>query len=945
MVAGLAGESVPALQGLPPGSTIHYLVQQPGLGGGREGQEVMQEREARRRVEQELVREKRARNTGEEELKQEKEARRRGEEELVQELALEKEARRKGGQELVRERESRRRAEKDLLKEREERRRRGEDSLKDKEKRKQVEQLLVKEKGERRKEVALEKEAKLEVEEKLNQEKNGKRKLNLKLYEERTLLRKKACKELEAEKEKRRMAESKVTQHKEDKRKLELKLHEDGLIRSKVEKALKAEKEKRQDLEIKLAIEKNKRLRAEDEYVKKKVELNSLKAVKNKFNLAEKVNRKQDNLDDSGIETKDEASPTLPTPRLPALPHLTFPSPGPAGAAARPSEEQDSSYFKFSRKATGSASPFFLAALSEGQTSSSGDSPLFTIGAGAPPPRPVGAPLLFQAGAPQLFQAGAAPPCPAAAGAPPLFQAEAGSPCPAGAPLLYPAAASRHCPTGAGAPYFYPAAAGAASLFATGSPPLYLCGAGAPPPCPAAAGSPPPCHAAAGSPPSCPAAAGAPPLFQARLGACLPCTDGAGAPPLYPAAAGAHPLYPAAAGAPPPRPAGAAAATVPWPRPHGPPGPRIDCSLNPVLHFASQSQTVSEFMSDASEDYTHAEDDHVEEEEHMEDANKLQKQKLKEDPVPDFMSSDSEDVGNNEDLIEEEEYVQEKKKPKKPKEKKPKKPKEKKYSVKVKPVPLEGPYVLDEVKLEEDLKNSPEHVKVIKNFPRLNFEIFNPVDKRIPASKNIVFLNLLFNSQDAEETLAAYQLTRESYELKYGEKFVAVDVQPTHGATGGRGKDTIQTGIKNVKSEVWVNSITTIFNMLIDFVQDKQEFRFINWFVATAAEIDIILGHFLIWLAPQEGGGSLGGTRYTTRTLKQIKTKMQNLLKHLLKRSDIDINSPSFCFTQNMYAMKRNKTAEEPMEGLEGDRERKAFEEEDKVKLDLWRTLPLDQVC
>ena len=43
--------------------------------------------------------------------------------------------------------------------------------------------------------------------------------------------------------------------------------------------------------------------------------------------------------------------------------------------------------------------------------------------------------------------------------------------------------------------------------------------------------------------------------------------------------------------------------------------------------------------------------------------------------------------------------------------------------------------------------------------------------------------------------------------------------------------------------------------------------------------------------------------------------------------------------------MKRNKTAEEPMEGLEGDRERKAFEEEDKAKLDLWRTLPLDQVC
>ena len=49
VVAGLAGDSVPALQGLPPGSTVHYLVQQPGLAGGRQEQEVMQEREARRR--------------------------------------------------------------------------------------------------------------------------------------------------------------------------------------------------------------------------------------------------------------------------------------------------------------------------------------------------------------------------------------------------------------------------------------------------------------------------------------------------------------------------------------------------------------------------------------------------------------------------------------------------------------------------------------------------------------------------------------------------------------------------------------------------------------------------------------------------------------------------------------------------------------------------------
>ena len=125
--------------------------------------------------------------------------------------------------------------------------------------------------------------------------------------------------------------------------------------------------------------------------------------------------------------------------------------------------------------------------------------------------------------------------------------------------------------------------------------------------------------------------------------------------------------------------------------------------------------------------------------------------------------------------------------------------------------------------------------------------------------------------------------------------------------------------------------------MFMEFVQDKQEFRFFNWFIATAAEIDLILGFFFLWMAPQEGGNSLGGTRYTTRTLKQIKTKVQNMVKHFL-------NSPPFAFTQNMYSMKRNNTEEEPMEGLQGDRERKTYEEKDKVKLDMWRTQPLEQV-
>ena len=880
---------MPALQGFPPGSTVHYLVQQPSITGGRQEQEVMQEREARRRAEQELGLEKGARRKKEQELKQEKEARRRETEELVQELVLEKEARRKGEQELIRERESRRRAEKDLLKESESRRRGEEDSSKEKEKRKQLERHLETEKEERRKEVNLEKEAKLEVEEKLHQEKNGKKKLHLKLFEERTLLRNKAGIELEAEKERRRSAETKVNQYKEGKKRLELKLQEDRSIRSKVEKAMESEKEKRKELETKLAIENNKRMRAEAEYARKKVELDALKAVETKLNLLE-------NLDDSGVETKEEASVSSPNYSL--LPENCSPS---SSEADRPAAEPNKSRFKFSHRAPGSAPapPCFLLA-----TGLSGAPQVYPTG--APHVFPTGVPPLFHNGAPKLYPAGAraAAPCSATAEAPLLLQAGAGRPlaCQSGASLLYPAGASQPCPVAA-----------EVSL-------LNLAGAGPALPCPAGAGAALPCQSGAGPTLSYPAGAGATLHCHAGAGASLPCPAGAGASLPWPAGAGATLPCPAGAGAALPCPAGAGAtlscpagpgvallcpagstsskftATVPWPRPRpqGPPGPSMDSSLETVLHFASQCPT------EVSEDDINAEDELLEEEPNKHDD--------------------------------------------KPAKKRPQKPKKKKDS-KVKAVPLEGPYELDEVKLERDHKDSPEHVQVIKNIPRLGFEIFNPVDKRIPASKNLKFLNLLFNSQDAEETLAAYQLTREGYELKYGEKFVPVDAQPTHGATGGRGKDTVQSGIKNVKSEVWVCSITTVFNMFIDFVQDKQEFRFVNWFIATAAEIDVIFGHFLVWLAPQEGGSSLGGTRYTTKTLKQIKTKMQNMLKHLLKRSDLDINSPSFCFTQNMYSMKRNKTAEEPMEGLEGDRERKAFEEEDKVKLDLWRTQPFDQVC
>ena len=372
----------------------------------------------------------------------------------------------------------------------------------------------------------------------------------------------------------------------------------------------------------------------------------------------------------------------------------------------------------------------------------------------------------------------------------------------------------------------------------------------------------------------------------------------------------------------------------PVPGPQGPPGPQIPASLREVLHSASQTVAISNIM----QEYNEGENNDEPEYDLEDDMNKNDVHEENEGA-----EEDKEDDKNIESIYEEKdgEDNSDKDPVSRPKEVKRKRPKN---LTKMKPSALKGPYVLDEVKLKEDYKDSPEHIEAIKNFPRLDYEVFNPVENKIPASKNHKFLHLLFNSNDAEDTLATFQLTRKGFEEKYKTKFEEVETNPTHGATGGRGKDTLKSGVLKIKSDVWVNSFNTIFNMLMEFVQDKQEFRFFNWFIATAAEIDLLLGFFFLWMAPQEGGNSLGGTRYTTRTLKQIKTKVQNMMKHFLKRPDIDINSPSFAFTQNMYSMKRNKTAEEPMEGLQGDRERKTFEEEDKVNLDMWRTQPLEQV-
>ena len=64
-------------------------------------------------------------------------------------------------------------------------------------------------------------------------------------------------------------------------------------------------------------------------------------------------------------------------------------------------------------------------------------------------------------------------------------------------------------------------------------------------------------------------------------------------------------------------------------------------------------------------------------------------------------------------------------------------------------------------------------------------------------------------------------------------------------------------------------------------------------------------------------------------SLKQIKTKIVNLTQLMMKRTDININSPAMQFSKSMMEMKRNKTAEEPLKQNAGARKRVALEEED----------------
>ena len=210
--------------------------------------------------------------------------------------------------------------------------------------------------------------------------------------------------------------------------------------------------------------------------------------------------------------------------------------------------------------------------------------------------------------------------------------------------------------------------------------------------------------------------------------------------------------------------------------------------------------------------------------------------------------------------------------------------------------------------------------------------------------KNKRFLHSLYNSKNAEETVAALQVTKESYEDKFKEKFEDVTVKPTVGATGGRGKDTVGGGNTFRRSEAWIKGVNWAFNLVTEFVLANPEFGLFNWSAATLDDIDLVLGYLWVWLGPQEGGSSLGITRYQSDSLKQMKTKLHNLICDVLKRPDVDLNSPAMTFSNNQYIAKRNRTAAEPMERMAGDRKRRAIEVEDRQKMDAWMVEDLDKV-
>ena len=53
--------------------------------------------------------------------------------------------------------------------------------------------------------------------------------------------------------------------------------------------------------------------------------------------------------------------------------------------------------------------------------------------------------------------------------------------------------------------------------------------------------------------------------------------------------------------------------------------------------------------------------------------------------------------------------------------------------------------------------------------------------------------------------------------------------------------------------DAWINTLTWIFNIMVDFVLEKDQFRCFNWFVVTTKKYAIVIGYFWLRVGPKEG--------------------------------------------------------------------------------------------
>ena len=132
---------------------------------------------------------------------------------------------------------------------------------------------------------------------------------------------------------------------------------------------------------------------------------------------------------------------------------------------------------------------------------------------------------------------------------------------------------------------------------------------------------------------------------------------------------------------------------------------------------------------------------------------------------------------------------------------------------------------VEEVNVEEVYKDTPDHIDIIRNLPKRE-EVFVNIDNRLSGPTNYKYLALLYNSTNGEETVEAFQLTRDTFRAKYGEDFEAAEKVAAAGPTGGRGQDKARDAVMSTRSDTWVRGITWMFNSLTDFVQDNPEFRY-----------------------------------------------------------------------------------------------------------------------